>query len=570
METMTIHNNNNGYNNNINTGELSKTGVDWNTVITARLKETISNLSEIPPKNLMVKDYASPLQLLNDVVSFNKSVFVVLDEIGQAFEEPEKSDTKRRDMFLQFCDKILDPWLNNSKICFLLTGRASFLSYVGRRPAEISGAASKHEYRRLSLHLLRPHVIEHILQNTFVSRVMPVSLQSHFDIAQSEGAIDGRPSLAKTARHLFEQTNGHPRTLCDALLSCVDSKNIMAYTEEPIKIRWDDWCRHYCQYKSHLDSMFEIMELTVPGIMDLTETIFDEGRKQISLENIASNACLAVEGDFCSAKLFAPKLIWDFWRLCRYNFRGYLQAIAKIKPEEDVPIQYADCWESMLLRRFQEMFQDETTPEKSSPEFLATPKFGRCSFRLFSKAARIFPKITSQGQRRRPATLDDDTALPEDWPNLMVQMHAYDFMCFRPRSMSSSPDAFAVSEAKLDGSGVRLSLMIAAKNFKPTTFFDKTAYQQELSIANRMFEGSSQGSHFNVLVIAATNYREVFQAKFKGNKFFAEQNVSYPYLHEIIFLDLSTPQNRALFFGMNFNDALTSTIERVILKVQQE
>ncbi len=44
-------------------GELSKTGVDWNTVITARLKETISNLSEIPPENLMVKDYASPLQL---------------------------------------------------------------------------------------------------------------------------------------------------------------------------------------------------------------------------------------------------------------------------------------------------------------------------------------------------------------------------------------------------------------------------------------------------------------------------------------------------------------------------
>ncbi len=89
---MTIHNNNNGYNNNINTGELSKTGVDWNTVITARLKETISNLSEIPPKKLMVKDYASPLQLLNDsdVVSFHKSVFVVLDEIGQAFEEPKK------------------------------------------------------------------------------------------------------------------------------------------------------------------------------------------------------------------------------------------------------------------------------------------------------------------------------------------------------------------------------------------------------------------------------------------------------------------------------------------------
>ena len=216
------------------------------------------------------------------------------------------------------------------------------------------------------------------------------------------------------------------------------------------------------------------------------------------------------------------------------------------------------------------MFQDETTPAKSSPEFLATPKFGRCNFRLFSEAARIFPKITSQGQKRRPATLDDDTALPEDWPNLMVQMHAYDFMCFRPRSKSSSPDAFAVSEAKLNGAVVRLSLMIAAKNFKPTTYFDDKAYQQELHKANRMFEGSSLGSRLNVLVIAATNYREAFQARFEGKKFFAEHIASYSNLHEIILLDLSTPQNRALFFGMDFNDALTSTIERVILKVQQE
>ena len=215
------------------------------------------------------------------------------------------------------------------------------------------------------------------------------------------------------------------------------------------------------------------------------------------------------------------------------------------------------------------MFQDETTPEKSSPEFLATPKFGRCNFRLCSEAARIFPKITSQGKRGIAATLDDDTAVPEDWPNLMVQMHAYDSMCFRPRSMSSAPDAFAVSEAKLNGGVVRLSLMIAAKNFKPTTYFGETAYQQELHKANRMFEGSIQDSCFNVLVIAATNYRIEFQHQFKGNTFFAEQNASYPYLHEIIFLDLSTPQNRALFFGMDFNDALASTIERVVLKVQR-
>lgn len=548
-------------------GQLARSGVDWNTVITARLKETIGNLSEITPETLMAKDYASPIQLLNDVVSFNGSVFLVLDEIGQAFEEPGLHDFERRNLFLRFCDDILDPWLNNSKIFFLLTGRASFLSYVGRRPAVVPGATSKHEYRRLSLHLLRPRVIAQILKNTYVSRGMPVSLQSYFNIAENVEAGDDRPSLDTTARHLFEQTNGHPRTLCEALLSCLESKNIMTYTQEPIQIRWDDWYLHYCQYKTHLDALFEAMQ--DERIRDLTLTVVDKGKKQISLENIASNACLAAEGDFSSSKLFAPKLIWDFWTLCRYNFRGYMQALAKIEPGDDIPIQYADCWESMLIRRFQEMFRDETTPARSSPAFLATPKFGRCEFRLFSEAARLFPKITSQEQRTKPATLDDETAVPEAWKILLAQVDAYDFMCFRPRPMSASPDAFAVAKAKLDGGVVRLSVMIAAKNFKPTTYFDDNAYQDELGKANRMFEGSCQDSRLNVLVIAATNYRNNIQARFEGKKFFAEQNALYSHLHEIIFLDLTTAANRALFFGMDSNDALTSTIERVIFKVQK-
>jgi hypothetical protein len=151
----------------------------------------------------------------------------------------------------------------------------------------------------------------------------------------------------------------------------------------------------------------------------------------------------------------------------------------------------------------------------------------------------------------------------------MVEVDAYDFMCFRPRPMSSSPDAFAVSNAKLQGGVVRLCLMIAAKNFKPTTYFDENDYQDELRKANRMFEGFRKGNRLNVLVIAATNYWENFMKKFKGKKFFAEENAAYSHLHEIICLDLSTAENRALFFGMDSKDALACMIERVISKVQK-
>jgi hypothetical protein len=52
------------------------------------VKEAILNLSRNQPNTLMDKAYASPKQLLDDIVSFNGSVFIMFDDIdiGQAFE----------------------------------------------------------------------------------------------------------------------------------------------------------------------------------------------------------------------------------------------------------------------------------------------------------------------------------------------------------------------------------------------------------------------------------------------------------------------------------------------------
>jgi hypothetical protein len=88
------------------------------------------------------------------------------------------------------------------------------------------------------------------------------------------------------------------------------------------------------------------------------------------------------------------------------DLRSYLQALAKIEPEVDIPIHYADCWESMLIKRFQEMFQVEATPARLSHEFLSTPKFGHCeknsaNFVFSAKLRAYSPRLLDKRKESR-------------------------------------------------------------------------------------------------------------------------------------------------------------------------
>jgi hypothetical protein len=93
-------------------------------------------------------------------------IFIVLDEIGSAFEADELSDTQMREQFLSFCSNIIGKWLLLKDVFFVLLGRASFFSYVGRRPVNVNILKSTYDFERLNIHLLRPEASKSILEKT--------------------------------------------------------------------------------------------------------------------------------------------------------------------------------------------------------------------------------------------------------------------------------------------------------------------------------------------------------------------------------------------------------------------
>mmetsp|Transcript_42109 Transcript_42109/g.88046 ORF Transcript_42109/g.88046 Transcript_42109/m.88046 type:complete len:90 (+) Transcript_42109:2083-2352(+) len=83
-----------------------------------------------------------------------------------------------------------------------------------------------------------------------------------------------------------------------------------------------------------------------------------------------------------------------------------------------------------------------------------------------------------------------------------------------------------------------------------------------------MFEGTdlSCRPRLNILIICSTNYDTGTIQQFGDKKFFVPKTGQYPFIDEVIVLDLSSTENRAAFFGLSAADALNKSIDRVIAK----
>jgi hypothetical protein len=108
------------------------------------------------------------------------------------------------------------------------------------------------------------------------------------------------------------------------------------------------------------------------------------------------------------------------------------------------------------------------------------------------------------------------------------------------------------------------------KNFKSTEF-SEVDLRKECNVFNRMFLGCrNMQNRLNVMVVCATNYNKTLSDQFNTRKSMSIQAVGCPYIHEVILLDLSTPSNRAHFFGTWEDRALSEVLEQVISKVEVE
>ena len=514
------------------------------------LKSNLEDMFEVKPISL-TKEYQDTKVFLKELVKDVGPLFIVLDEIGVAFGKYSSSDIQKREVFLRFCSKILRSWLLLDKVFFLLLGRGSFLSYVGQRKDEQIHPSSPAKFQRLSIHLLRTDAIKLILKKTLMKRDGTQTIQQFFQLDEEK--------LSEVSNKLFLNTNGHPRTLLDVLKN---SKTVSDLTKDcgpPPIPDLDLFYDIIFRYLNVVKILLRHLENGEP--LNLMQKTKDAGGKEIPYDLIASQVLIAWEGTMEEATLFADPFIRDLLNNNVFILKEYLESIRKTP----VSIDNSNVFEWIFLKRFQDLFSSSKKPSLALQPFFDTPIFGNLENLRFSRNTLPLPKITEQGKSN--PNLYSETATPDSWPALLSMIDNMDSISLKPKSKSASSDAFLISKIMLESKLVTVTVGLAVKNFA-TTPFSENDLERECHLFNRMFDGTDCQDRKNILIICCTNYQKGIFKKFKKKLFQVYVDPNFKNIHEVIILDLTNPQNRAMFLDLNTEQA--KRVESIICKPERE
>ncbi|KAG7377074.1 hypothetical protein PHYPSEUDO_012229 [Phytophthora pseudosyringae] len=124
----------------------------------------------------------------------------------------------------------------------------------------------------------------------------------------------------------------------------------------------------------------------------------------------------------------------------------------------------------------------------------------------------------------------------------------YERLCLKPFAISASPDVLLLTMVK----DTKLMVGVAVKNYSRAEVTEKT-----VTDACKKFDRmcSSSNDRVNILIVCATAYCDGLQRKFEARDGTISKSAIYEShgfceTQEVILLNLSTPANRAEFFGI--------------------
>ena len=297
------------------------------------------------------------------------------------------------------------------------------------------------------------------------------------------------------------------------------------------------------------------------SFVNLTKSETDAGGRNIFHDRIASQAFISWEGTVENAQLYTHPFVNNVLKNYLCPLKEYLEYVGNVSR---VSLDYPSVFEWICLKRFQEIFSTPQQPNLILPLFFQTEIFGNLCGLSFSNENRHIPKITSRGSG---LNLKDGTCNPDNWHVLMQRIDDLGSICLKPAAKSASSDAFLISGAELNKKSYKVTVGLAVKNYGKTEL-NHDNMLKECEYFNRMFDKTDCQKRRNFLFICCTNYRKDIASNFHGNLFQVYNGDTFPNIHEVIILDLTTMQNRKRFFGAG--DRLSTFIEKIILKPDVE
>ncbi|ORY51660.1 hypothetical protein BCR33DRAFT_846407 [Rhizoclosmatium globosum] len=525
-------------------GELSKKP---KKVMMKRLIKALKPMFDVAPSVL----YSSTKAVDSFMEQLTKEagpVFIVLNEIGHAFHSTGINIFQEREKFFQFCGNVISKWFQLEQVFFVLLGRGSLFNHATLRPST-DFLAYNFVFERLKLNLLQQESIVAILKNTLHSDGQTIS--SSLGLSDSE--------VIQAADCLFLQTNGLPRALTKALIQCRSFSNILEY-DEPLHIpesNWTKFCDWLVCFKEPMKKLLESSNLGTT--INMNEMFLDAGGQPVSMDLIATNACVIWEGTAEKARVRFQPILKEHVEALLFPLTDYIRYIIDYQFVSDNILEW------IFLKRFQELFSSPGQPRLVLPDFFDTPIFGDCTGVNFSPVTRPLPKITDNGAQL--PDIDSITASPRSWSSLVSKIDYLAAVCLKPRQKSASSDGFLITNVIHHAKAVKLCCGLVVKNF--STIFSVQHLNAECKLFNRVFDGTNCEGRLQILFICCTHYARELSDKFVGNSFVSiSDKAAYPNIDEIILLNLETSKHRAAFFGTDEVDS--RYIEKIVSKSEAE
>jgi hypothetical protein len=491
-------------------------------------------------------------------------IFVVLDEMGTAFDG-RQDDQTRRQLFIGLCNKLLVSWLRLVDLYFLIVGRGALFDWVGDRPYDDS-----YNFTRITFNIIREEKIHVILEKTYrnVGSQTAVSLNEFYKFTGDD--------KKKAVEAILMQTNGHPRSIQQMLFACETKEQLFSY-QDPGFIDPDS----LDILLSYQSALREILDYVEKGHrMNLSIQVRGRPKTYLQLVDLAK---LRWEGDQVDARIYAsPAAKRCIGAICS-SFIAYLRLLV---PNRYLELEWDRHFELLLIKRLQKMFEIPTQPGVAYPQFFPRSSrfFDLEEFRACCRI-RAFPKITSKPNQTNPVEFDSPTVHPANWYKLWELMVKQESGTFLPDLNSASSDGIIVHTSKEKSTLTVVGIAAKCTESCPIT---GPQIDNEIALFNRVFNIPPEGpdefrknlslQQVRVLMIFCTSgYRknvtnpdhrksrepedaEPITQTIKAIDF-AFDREKYPNVDSVLLFNLSTAELRAEFFGITSDSVLRNNLE---------
>lgn len=150
-------------------------------------------------------------------------LFIVLDDIGVAFEDDSVGSVTKLDRFHSFCMSVLRPWLSLPSVFLLLVGWGSFFDLIRDELSPPASLSRPLRLSRLWLGHIEPGAIMEIIEKTSVTDGFGCSKTMQAALALNNYDVE------ELALHLFRGTRGHLELVVKGFKTCRTKNELMEY-----------------------------------------------------------------------------------------------------------------------------------------------------------------------------------------------------------------------------------------------------------------------------------------------------------------------------------------------------